>query len=368
MASYEIVTKIAVDNASRITRTRRGLTGRGGRKVPRLPPPLEPLGADPARDHEVGVDGKSVAAAARFREQSFAMEDRPSFTAETVALQRAFESARPPGQRLFSDPYAVAFLRPALRVLAAAARVPLLRGPAVGLYDAVAGPGPRPSAVARTRAIDDEVADAMASCGQCVLLGAGFDTRAHRLPALAGCAVLEVDHPATQAAKRAVVDRLELRRGLLTYVPVDFEVDDLASALRGAGFDSAVPAVFVWEGVTNYLTRAAVAATLDTVHDLAAAGSRLVLTYVDRRAPGRAQPVPRGPALGAGCRQGRGSRGRSACLPEEATEFFAEHGFWVRVDTSTYDAGRVWFDGRRERGSRLYRIAVADVVGAPAAR
>jgi methyltransferase (TIGR00027 family) len=173
------------------------------------------------------------------------MEDRPRFTAETVALQRAFESARPPGQRLFSDPHAVAFLRPALRVLAAAARVPLLRGTAVGLYDAVAGPGPRPSAVARTRAIDDEVADAVASCGQCVLLGAGFDTRAHRLPALAGCAVFEVDHPATQAAKRAVVDRLELRRGRLTYVPVDFEVDDLAGALRGAGFDTAVPTVFV---------------------------------------------------------------------------------------------------------------------------
>ena len=315
----------------------------------------------------MGVDGKSVAAAARFREQSFAMEDRSSFTAETVALQRAFESARPPGQRLFSDPYAVAFLRPALRVLAAAARVPLLRGPAVGLYDAVAGPGPRPSAVARTRAIDDEVADAMASCGQCVLLGAGFDTRAHRLPALAGCAVLEVDHPATQAAKRAVVDRLELRRGRLTYVPVDFEVDDLASALRGAGFDSAVPAVFVWEGVTNYLTRAAVAATLDTVHDLAAAGSRLVLTYVDRRALVEPSPFPEARRWVRGVARA-GEPWTFGLLPEEATEFFAEHGFWVRVDTSTYDAGRVWFDGRRERGSRLYRIAVADVVGAPAAR
>ena len=55
-------------------------------------------------------------------------------------------------------------------------------------------------------------------------------------------------------------------------------------------------------------------------------------------------------------------------LPEEATEFFAEHGFRVRVDTSTYDVGRAWFNGRRERGSRLYRIAVTDVVGAPAAR
>src|SRR6478752_8383988 len=162
------------------------------------------------------------------------MEGRSSFTAETVALQRAFESARPPGQRLFSDPYAVEFLRPGLRVLAIAAQVRLLRWLAVGLYDVVAGPGPRPSAVARTRAIDDEVRDAVAPGGQCVLLGAGFDMRAHRLQALADCPVFEVDQPATQAAKRAVVERLDLRRSQLTYVPVDFEVDDLAGALRAA--------------------------------------------------------------------------------------------------------------------------------------
>ena len=150
-------------------------------------------------------------------------------------------------------------------------------------------------------------------------------------------------------------------------MPVDFEVDDLASALRGAGFDSAVPAVFVWEGVTNYLTRAAVAATLDTVHDLAAAGSRLVLTYVDRRALVEPSPFPEARRWVRGVARA-GEPWTFGLLPEEATEFFAEHGFWVRVDTSTYDAGRVWFDGRRERGSRLYRIAVTDVVGAPAAR
>jgi hypothetical protein len=83
-----------------------------------------------------------VVPGAHFREQSFAMEGRSSFTAETVALQRAFESARPPGQRLFSDPYAVEFLRPELRVLATAARVRLLRWLAVGLYDIVAGRAP----------------------------------------------------------------------------------------------------------------------------------------------------------------------------------------------------------------------------------
>jgi len=295
------------------------------------------------------------------------MEDRSSFTAETVALQRAFESARPAQERLFCDPYAVAFLRPGLRVLAAAARTRLLRRAAVGLYDAVAGPGPRPSAVARTRFIDEQIAAAVEPGGQCVLLGAGFDARPHRLSGLAGCRVFEVDHPATQAVKRAVLGRLGVPGGHVRYVPVDFEVDDLASALREAGFDSAVPAVFVWEGVTNYLTRAAVAATLDTVHYLAAAGSRLVLTYVDRRALVEPSPFPEARRWVRGVARA-GEPWTFGLLPEEATEFFAEHGFWVRVDTSTYDAGRVWFDGRRERGSRLYRIAVADVVGAPAAR
>jgi methyltransferase (TIGR00027 family) len=190
--------------------------------------------------------------------------------------------------------------------------------------------------------------------------------RAHRLQALADCPVFEVDQPATQAAKRAVVERLDLRRSQLTYVPVDFEVDDLAGALRAAGFDTAVPAVFVWEGVTNYLTRAAVAATLDTVRDLVAAGSRLVLTYVDRRALIEPSPFPEARRWVRGVAR-VGEPWTFGLLPEEAAEFFAEHGLEVRADTSAYDAGRVWFTGRRERGSRLYRIAVADVVGSKAA-
>src|SRR5262245_56601201 len=99
-----------MDSTSRITRARHGLTG-------------------------AIVDLRNaVASGPHLREQSFAMEGRSSFTAETVALQRAFESARPAGQRLFCDPYAVEFLRPALRVLAVAARVPVLRCLAVGLY------------------------------------------------------------------------------------------------------------------------------------------------------------------------------------------------------------------------------------------
>lgn len=77
---------------------------------------------------------------------------------------------------MFTDPYADAFLRPSLRVLASASGVPLLRRLAVGLFDAVGGPGPRPSAIVRTKVIDDAVTDAAVWAQQCVLLGAGYDT------------------------------------------------------------------------------------------------------------------------------------------------------------------------------------------------
>ncbi len=188
------------------------------------------------------------------------MDSGASFTAETMALYRACESRRPAAARLFSDPYAEAFLRPSLRVLARASGVPVLRRLAAGIFDMISGPGPRPSAIVRTRVIDDAVTRAAAGIGQWVVLGAGYDTRAWRLSALAGRRVFEADHPATQAAKRAIIGRLGLAGAQVTYVPVDFEHDDLASRLAEAGFDPTAPAGFVWEGVTNYLTSDAVSA------------------------------------------------------------------------------------------------------------
>src|SRR3954467_15511851 len=92
---------------------------------------------------------------ARFLWQTGAVRDKSSFTAETMALQRAFESHRSPTRRLFEDPYADAFLHGPLRFVSGASRLPWLGGAVPRLYDAIAGPGPRPSAIARTRVIDD---------------------------------------------------------------------------------------------------------------------------------------------------------------------------------------------------------------------
>lgn len=115
----------------------------------------------------------------------------------------------------------------------------------------------------RTAFIDRRV-EALLDAGlaQVVLLGAGMDTRAARL-ARPGVRFFEVDQPEAQAAKRAGVSALEgYPQEAAIWVTCDFERQDFVERLVEAGFDLEAPAVFIWEGVTFYLTPQAVEATL----------------------------------------------------------------------------------------------------------
>ena len=93
--------------------------------------------------------------------------------------------------------------------------------------------------------------------------------------------VFEVDHPATQAAKRSVVESLGLSSAMVTYVAVDFERQSLEQQLRAAGLRTGMSTLFIWEGVTNYLSDSAVDETLLSIGRLAGPGGVLVFTYVD---------------------------------------------------------------------------------------
>src|SRR5690606_11278337 len=107
----------------------------------------------------------------------------------------------------------------------------------------------------RTLAIDALVTEGMREgIEQCVILGAGLDARAYRLPALTGKKVYEVDHPATQRFKRSRSKRLPSPMAELVYVSVDFGREAIDDRLLQAGFDPSVPTLFVWEGVTMYLS------------------------------------------------------------------------------------------------------------------
>jgi len=99
------------------------------------------------------------------------------------------------------------------------------------------------------------------SIRQIVILGAGYDTRAARLPR-AGVTYFEVDHPATQAAKRERLARLDRYPiDAARYVTCNFEREDPIERLVASGFMTRDPALVLWEGVVPYLTEPAVRAT-----------------------------------------------------------------------------------------------------------
>lgn len=119
---------------------------------------------------------------------------------------------------------------------------------------------------------------------QVVILGAGFDTRAARL-ARGGVRFFEVDHPATQAEKRAQLQQLPgYPVDAVRLVACDFESgDDFVDQLRAGGFAADRPAVVIWEGVTPYLTEDAVRATASRIATALAPASAVYFDYVGKR-------------------------------------------------------------------------------------
>jgi methyltransferase (TIGR00027 family) len=194
-------------------------------------------------------------------------EGRPSFTAAAVAAARAVVGV---------DPLAPELLEGALAWVVRAGRVGTV--PAIALN--VATLGLLDHIEMRTRAIDTAVREGVAAgATQLVLLGAGLDARAWRMPELAGVRVFEVDHPSTQAYKRArigarVPDAREVR-----FVSVDFARDSLEDELLRAGHDPDETSFWIWEGVTPYLPLEATRATLSAIAARSAPGSRLAVTY-----------------------------------------------------------------------------------------
>jgi methyltransferase (TIGR00027 family) len=137
--------------------------------------------------------------------------------------------------------------------------------------------------LARTKLLDGVFLQALeSSFAQIVLLGAGFDTRALRFaPRNQGTRIFELDVATTQQPK---IDILK-RKGMalpeeLVFVAIDFDRQDLADVLLAAGYEERQRTLFLWEGVTMYLTPEAVDGTLSFIRESAAAGSIVVFDYV----------------------------------------------------------------------------------------
>jgi methyltransferase (TIGR00027 family) len=139
----------------------------------------------------------------------------------------------------------------------------------------------RASIVARARFIEDLVIEqSKQGIDQYIILGAGLDTFAQRRPDMASkLRIYEIDRPGTLAWKRQRLT--ELGFGIpdhLHFVPVDFEASSWWEQLLKAGFDSSRPAVVACTGVSLYLTKEAITATLKQIAALAP-GSTLAMTF-----------------------------------------------------------------------------------------
>lgn len=184
---------------------------------------------------------------------------------------RALDQTRPPAERIVDDPYAPWFL-------GKLARAQLAAGPLAGAFlPALTG-----YIQARHRFMDDALQRALADGGveQVVVLGAGYDMRAWRFAtALGARPVFEVDYPSTQHRKLRLLKGRPAPAVDVRRVEIDFQRQTLAGVLEPAGFRVGAPTFFTWEGVSMYLTRAAVKGTLSALHDLGGPGSRLTMDF-----------------------------------------------------------------------------------------
>ena len=214
--------------------------------------------------------------------------------------------------------------------------------------DPVGTSGFRAGMVARARFIEDLVAErAGLGVDQYVLLGAGLDTFAQRRPELAArLRVFEVDQPAAVAWKRQRL--VELGYGIpawLRLVPVDFEAGaSWWEELVAADFDAGRPAVVASTGVSMYLTRDAVAATMCQVAALAP-GSTLAMTFLlpAELVPPEEREVHR--AVDAAAR-GAGTPFVSYFSPAEMLALATEAGFAQVRHVAAADLAERYFAGR----------------------
>lgn len=203
--------------------------------------------------------------------QNILQTGAPSQSAQRVAIARAVHQLLDE-PLVFDDPLALPILGPDTERL--------VRDDPFQFND-LGARSMRAAIVARSRLVEDELQRAVrAGVTQYVVLGAGLDTFSLRNPYRdAGLRTYEVDHPATQRSKQAMLRQASISvPESAIFVGVDFEKDALAEKLREAGFRADRPACLSWLGVTVYLEAAAVMQTLAFVAGLPK-GSSIVFDY-----------------------------------------------------------------------------------------
>ncbi len=207
-----------------------------------------------------------------------------------------------------------------------------------------------PITLSRSRYTEDSLETAVRQgVRQYVILGAGLDTFAFRRPELLRqLCVFEIDHPATQAFKRQRLAELGWAiPAQLYFVPVDFAQENLAEALKRSVYDRRAASFFSWLGVTYYLTRDVVFATLRAITEVAAAGSTIMFDYFDTDAFVPERAATRMQRMQAIVRQA-GEPIQMGFDPSTLAGDLAALGLRLHEDLGPSDIERRYFQGRTD--------------------
>jgi methyltransferase (TIGR00027 family) len=266
-------------------------------------------------------------------------DNQGSWTAVRVAERRALHQLIDE-PRVFDDPLAV-------RILGAETERQMRATPQA--YDrSPLSPYLRAAFVARSRFAEDELAVAVArGVRQYIVLGAGYDTFAYRNP-YPDLRVFEVDHPATQAAKRQRLTEVGIEvPPSLTYVPIDFAQTSLPEVLAASGFDDQKPAFVSWLGVVPYLELDAIRATFRFITALPK-GTTLVFDYGSQ--PSDLGLVGRFVFKRMAARvEAAGEPWKTFFAPADLLALLRESGFSLAEDSGPDDLNARYFAGRKDR-------------------
>ena len=145
-------------------------------------------------------------------------------------------------------------------------------------------PGMHEHLISRTRFIDDLIEESTSmGIEQYVILGAGYDSRAHRLKLPSNLKIFEVDQPEVQEKKLSKLPNNTTNIENVTYVNIDFNHESLREQLLNAGFDQSKSTIYTLEGVSQYIPREALNSTLKELAALNTnSNSKIFISYVNK--------------------------------------------------------------------------------------
>jgi methyltransferase (TIGR00027 family) len=197
-------------------------------------------------------------------------------TAQGVAKQRLIETIAGADKRVINDPYADSFV-------IGSGFIKLMGHKLNAWLSEKLAPGFHEHLIARTKFIDELIQkSAVNGTEQYVILGAGYDSRAHRLELPSSLQIFEVDQPEVSDNKLAKLPKQLPNSDNVTYVNIDFSYQSLTEQLIGAGFDQKKSTIFTLEGVSQYITKEAVSSTIKELASLTRdTNSIFFMSYVD---------------------------------------------------------------------------------------